>query len=233
MIRSELIKRSPIRLLEKTTHGGLQKGALGVIAGATGTGKTACLVHLATDKLFQEKHVIHVSFSEGTRHIIAWYEDIFKEVARRHNLDCATDVHDHIIKNRVIMNFKQSDLHMQKVEQSIKTLVEKGNFDADIVVVDGYNFSLANSDEFCEVKRFAAELNLAFWFSAHTPDSTDELNEIPEIIKPFEYDFEIIIRLDPHDEEMKLDLLKDHGEPVAQDTHLILDPHILLISKEN
>ena len=81
MVKAELIKRSPLRILEKSTHGGLGKGNLGVITARRGVGKTAFLVHLATDQLFQDKPVIHVSFSTSTNHIIDWYEDIFKEIA--------------------------------------------------------------------------------------------------------------------------------------------------------
>ena len=83
MIREELIRRSPFRILEKSIHGGVGKGNIGMIAARKGVGKTACLVHLATDQLFQNKYVIHVSFSPDTSHIISWYEDIFEEIAQR------------------------------------------------------------------------------------------------------------------------------------------------------
>ena len=54
---------SPLRAFEDSINGGLGKGKLGVIVSKHGVGKTACLVHLATDKLFKGEHVIHVSFS--------------------------------------------------------------------------------------------------------------------------------------------------------------------------
>ena len=82
MVKSELIKRSPLRLLEKSIHGGVGKGKIAAIASRKGVGKTACLVHIATDKLFQGKHVIHVSFSSKVDYIIGWYEDIFKEILK-------------------------------------------------------------------------------------------------------------------------------------------------------
>ena len=81
MVKSELIKRSPLRILEKSIHGGLGKGNIGIIASRKGIGKTACLVHIATDKLFQNKPVIHVSYSSRVDYIISWYEDIFKEIS--------------------------------------------------------------------------------------------------------------------------------------------------------
>ena len=58
MIKTELIKRSPLRILEKSIHGGLGPGNLGILASRKGIGKTACLVHIGIDKLFQDKPVM-------------------------------------------------------------------------------------------------------------------------------------------------------------------------------
>ena len=71
MIKAELNKRSPLRIFEKSIHGGVGKGNVGVLASRKGVGKTACLVHIATDKLFRDKHVIHVSFSSRVDHIVS------------------------------------------------------------------------------------------------------------------------------------------------------------------
>jgi KaiC/GvpD/RAD55 family RecA-like ATPase len=77
MIKKELVERSPVRILEKSTKGGVGQGNIGVIASRKGIGKTAVLVQIAMDKLLQGKHVIHVSFTAHTDYIIAWYENIF------------------------------------------------------------------------------------------------------------------------------------------------------------
>ena len=79
MIKHEIITRSPLRILEKSTHGGVGKGNIGVIASRRAPKKTACLVHIATDQLFQGKNLIHVSFSADTAHIVSWYEHIFEK----------------------------------------------------------------------------------------------------------------------------------------------------------
>ena len=100
MVRAELIKRSPLRILEKSMQGGLGKGNVGILASRKGVGKTACLVHIATDKLFQGKSVVHVSYSSRVDYIITWYEDIFKEISKKRQLENAVDVHDEIIRNR-------------------------------------------------------------------------------------------------------------------------------------
>ena len=64
MIKKELLKRSPIRVLEKSIHGGLGQGNLGVFIGRKGVGKTATLIHVALDKLLEEQHVVHLTFAD-------------------------------------------------------------------------------------------------------------------------------------------------------------------------
>ena len=105
MVKSELIKQSPLRILDDSTHGGVGIGNIGVLAARQGTGKTAALVHLAIDKLFQDKHVIHVTFSQRPDHILAYYEEIFTEISKLKHLEGAMAVHDDVIRNRTIMNF--------------------------------------------------------------------------------------------------------------------------------
>ena len=87
MLKEELIKKSPVRILERGIEGGLKAGNIGVIASRKGIGKTSVLVQLALDKLMQGKKIIHVSFTTHTSYVISWYENIFTEVAKRKNLE--------------------------------------------------------------------------------------------------------------------------------------------------
>jgi KaiC/GvpD/RAD55 family RecA-like ATPase len=77
MVKQELIQRSPVRIFEKSIHGGLGPGEVGIISSQSGIGKTSVLVQIALDKLLQTKKVIHVSFTQHTDYVLAWYEDIF------------------------------------------------------------------------------------------------------------------------------------------------------------
>ena len=233
MIKNELITRSPLRILEKSTHGGVGKGNIGIIAARKGVGKTACLVHIATDQLFQGKHVIHVSFAIDTSHIVAWYEDIFQEIARRYKLDSSMDIHDDIVKNRLIMNFKQDGMHPEQIQNSIKAMIFDGQFSADIIVVDGYDFNKISEDEFSSFKKFAEEQGIEIWFSAtmHRDGLTLE-NGTPEFLYRFSKDIAILIMLEPKENLVHLKLVKDHELSPADDLHLKLDPQILLIAEE-
>lgn len=231
MITEELVKRSPLRILERSTHGGVGKGNVGIVAGPKGVGKTACLVHIATDRLLQGKHVIHVSFSDDTSHIEAWYEDIFKELAERYQLDGAMEAHDSIIRNRVITKFEQDAVQWPRVENTIRSLMENADFSADTVVVDGYGFPASDVEAFAAFRRFAADAGLEVWLSASVAEPLAD-QAVPALLKPFLDECAVVIVLVDKDAYIHLELIKDHGNPV-EDVHLRLDPHILLIAEED
>jgi archaellum biogenesis ATPase FlaH len=233
MIRNELVKKSPLRILENSIHGGLAKGHIGVIAAPKGVGKTACLVHIATDQLLEGKHVIHVSFASDTQHIITWYEDIFDELAKRNNLESADDVHDEIIRNRVIMNFRQDSVSAVQMLKSVRSMIKDGNFNADVVIIDGYDFAKSTATEIAEFKQFAKGTGLAIWFSVATlKDTTVSRDKIPAFLNTFFVFFDVFIMLEPCDKYIHFKLVKDRDSFPESDLHLKLDPQILLIAEE-
>ena len=234
MVKTELVKRSPLRILEQSIHGGVGKGNVGVIASRKGTGKTACLVHIATDQLFQGKHVIHVSFSGRTDHIVSWYEDIFSEIARKRRLEDAMTVHDEVIKQRVIMNFNQEGVNAAQLLRSLRAMVTEGQFQADVVIVDGYDFERGKPETLEALRGFAEELGLEVWFSAsiHRDDPRTDENGVPALLSPYIDSVAVLITLQPADGHIKLSLIKDHDRYVTEDLHLMLDPKSLLIAEE-
>jgi len=234
MIKSELVKRSPLRILEKSIHGELGAGNIGVIASRKGVGKTACLVHIATDKLFQGKHVIHVSFAGRTDHIIGWYEDIFREISNRRNLDDAMDVHDELIKNRVVMNFSQEGIDADQLLKSIRAMIVDGQFAADLIIVDGYDFEKGQPESLKKIRVFAEDLGISVWFSASTHRDDPETNEdgVPLMLVPFIESIDVLISLTPTDHHIRLNLIKDHELYTKEDLHLTLDSKTLLIVEE-
>lgn len=235
MVRNELIQRSPLRILEKSIHGGVGAGHIGVIASRKGTGKTACLVHIATDQLFQEKHIIHVSFSGRTDHIISWYEDIFSEISRKRDLEDAMAVHDEIIKRRVVMNFNQEGISAEQFLKSLRAMIEDGNFAAKTIVIDGYDFEKGEAESLVAIRRFAEELGITIWFSAsiHRDDPRTNENGVPLLLCPYIDSIAVLITMQPTEHLIKLNLIKDHERYVDEDLHLMLDPKSLLIARES
>ncbi len=236
MVRSELVKRSPLRIFEKSIRGGLGKGELGVLASKKGVGKTACLVHIAIDKLLQNKHVIHVSFSAKVDHIISWYEDIFKEIAKKKNLESAVEVHDEIIRNRVIMNFNQLGIETEQILSSVTSMIRDGNFAADTIIFDGYDFKKIALEDLERIREFASKSGLEIWFSVSLGEAETEQiydrNGIPNLIKPFIDLIDVLITLRFVGKNVRFQAVKDRDESEPKDMHLMLDPKTLLIAEE-
>lgn len=234
MVKAELIKRSPLRILEKFIKSDLGKGNIVVLASRKGIGKTACLVHIATEKLFQEKHVIHVSYSSRVDYIINRYEDIFKEISKKINLESAVKVHDDIIKNRVIMNFKQEGTKTAQLLKSIEAMIKFGNFKADSLIIDGYDFTRSKKEDLKIFKEFARENSLEIWFSASLKGDEPLFNElgVPFVLHEFIEEIDVLITLKFKDNYVKFYLVKDNDFPVPNELHLKLDPKTLLIIKD-
>ena len=234
MLKIELIKNSPLRILEKSVHGGVGRGNIGVLAARQGVGKTACLVHIATDKLFQGKHVIHVSFAVSPAHIISWYEDIFEELARRLKLENAMDIHDEIVKNRVIMNFNQEGVPIEKVGASLRSMIRDGGFATDCLIIDGYDFEKGSPADLVVFRQLAADLGLEIWFSASLREKevSFDAQGFPAVLTSYLEHIAVFIYLKADEGAIRLELKKDHEHIPQTDLHLRLDPKILLITDE-
>ena len=83
------------------------------------------------------------------------------------------DVHDEIIKNRVIMNFKQEGTRTEQVLKSVEAMITFGKFAAETIIVDGYDFTRSGCDDLARFKEFAAKLGLEVWFSASLKETGD------------------------------------------------------------
>ncbi|MCK5155025.1 MAG: hypothetical protein KAQ69_01250 [Spirochaetales bacterium] len=234
MVREELIKRSPLRILEKSIHGGLGKGKLGVIASRQGIGKTACLVHMATDKLFRNEQVIHVSFSRNVGHVISWYEDIFTEISKKQDLENAMNVHDEVIKHRVIMNFSQENVSVGQILNSLKAMIKDGGFKADAVFFDGYKMTVSEEADLDQIKAFAAEMNIEVWFSVSPVKQDVEVDQygVPETMSKFVNKLDVLIGLKYQDDHVMMTVVRDHGSTEPVKIALKLDPKTMLISEE-
>lgn len=236
MVKNELIKKSPLRKLDKSMNGGLGAGNIGVVASRRGIGKTACLVHIATDKLMAGKHVIHVSYAKRTDHILNWYEDIFKEISQKRDLENAMDIHDDIIHNRVIMNFSQKGTSIQQVLASITAMIDNAQVDTEVVIVDGFDFTQASDADISAFKKFAGEKKLEIWFSDdyHRDDIDGPVlngEGMPTNLVPFLEQIDVIVTLKAEDDYMHLYLVKDHGKVNTEDLPLKLDPKSMLIAE--
>jgi Rad3-related DNA helicase len=231
MVKEELVQRSPVRIFMNSIHGGLRPGELGLIASPSGIGKTSVLVQIALYKLLQEKKIIHISFTRHTDHILAWYEDIFDEFIRKKNLENEQDVKDDIVKNRVLMKFTQEGITNEQILRSLRALIKEGGFNAEAIIVDGFDFSTAKESHVSAIKSFAAEIEASVWYSCNVKGETpfyDQRN-IPLVVKDFVGLFEVIIVLEPKQDHIALTVSRDRDDYNPEHMALKLDPKTLLI----
>jgi hypothetical protein len=143
------------------------------------------------------------------------------------------ETHNEIIRNRVIMNFNQEGLVPGQVVRSLRSMIKDGNFAADLVIVDGYNLSRGNIENFKALKEFAAEMGLCIWFSASTKEGAPLLlGGVPEDLKPFMDYVDVLITLSDKKDFIALQLVKDYENYTQENLHLRLDPRTLLIAEE-
>jgi len=222
---NELIQRSPIRIFEKSLHGGLKPGEIGIIASPNGVGKTSVLVQLAMDKLLQGKKVIHVSFTQNNQYVPLWYEDIFTEFTRKKNLENAAEIKNDLVKNRVLMNFNQDGVTKDQILKSLRAMIVEGGFKADSIIIDGFDFSrqckasknrsdslndqvIAENENniqscFSRVKDFAVEIGLSIWYSCSVEDDgclQYDKENIPVVLGKLIDNIDVVIILQPKSE---------------------------------
>jgi hypothetical protein len=233
MEKQELIQRSPVRVFEKSIHGGLKAGEIGVIASQNGIGKTSVLVQIALDKLLQTQKVIHVSFTQHTDYVLAWYEDIFDEFTKKKNLENARDVKADVVKNRVLMNFSQDGISGDQILRSLRAMIVDGGFKAQALIIDGFDFSRMDRERLTSVKQFANELGLEVWYSCTIPAGEAQYTKqnVPVLIKDYADLIESVIVLEPKPDHISLTVSKDRDTYNPASMALKLDPKTLLIQE--
>ena len=231
MLVSELIQRSPVRVFMNSIHGGLKPGELGLIASPSGIGKTSVLVQIALDKLIQGKKIIHVSFTKHTDYVLSWYENIFDEFIKKKNLESEQDVKSDIVKNRVLMKFTQGGVSSEQILRSLRAMIKDGGFNAEAIIIDGYDFSMPQEGHIAAVKAFAEEMGLSVWYSCTvrgTEPFYDKRN-IPIILKDNADLFAVIIILDPKPDHIAFTVSQDRETYNPENLALKLDPKTMLI----
>ena len=235
MILSELIQRSPIRIFERSIHGGLKAGEIGIIASAKGIGKTSVLVQLALDKLLQGKKVIHVSFTQHSHYVLAWYEDIFNEFINRKNLENIDEVKNDLVKNRVLMNFSQDGISIDQMLKSLRAMIVEGGFAAEALIIDGFDFSRATHEAIATIREFTRELGISVWYSCSAGDKGRQngKNNIPPEIAGFADLIDVIVILEPKSDHIVFSVSKDRDNLDTKVLAMKLDPKTLLIFDGN
>ena len=226
----DFISVSPLRILEKSCQEGLGRGNLGVVIARAGVGKTACLIHIAFDKIFHHEKLVHISLDEGPEKVTSYYRVIYSDLLK--NLHIQDDPESRLLinRNKMILAYLRQSFEVERLRASLKNLAENLEFRPDTLIVDGLDFERSERSLIEGMKDTAREFDTEIWYSALSHRHITEVNErgIPHPCQQFDDLFSIIIQLQPGPSGVFLKLLKDHGNPVVPDNGVRLDPNTFL-----
>jgi len=231
MENNELIVNNPLRALglEEKAGGGIQS-MMGLVMARAGLGKTAILVQFALDCMLLGNKVLHVSIGEGVDKTRAWYDDILTLLTDGEKIGSIPE----IMKNRMIMTFKESSFSKALLEERLDDLVKQNIYKPECLIIDGYDFASNDKESLEELRDFMNERGLRMiWFSAvsHREDSRVSLDGVPAPCHEVDSLFETVLLIKPAGDAMKLEIVKCDSCKLDPGTILMLDPSTMLIRK--
>lgn len=238
MYRKEVNAQSPLRILDKSIHGGLGPGNLGVIMARAGVGKTACLVQIGLDDLMRECSVLHVALEQTVEHVQSWYDALFDDLAARTELQNAESVRALLGQNRIIQSFTDHHIWPARLEKAVEMFETRLDFKPATILVDGYNWSAHSVAENAAMigafKTQATMLGADLWISAqsHRERVTERSGSLAPPWDQYAELIDVALFLEPKNHHVSLRLLKDHDHAEPSPTHLVLHPDTLRIVPE-
>jgi hypothetical protein len=233
MHAKQLNERSPVRVLERSIHGGLGLGNLGVVVARHGVGKTAFLVGVALDDLMHARDVLHVSLDHSVDKVRTYYDEIFAELCRSEALDDVWAVRVEVERHRRIYSYLGGTFSVAKLAQTVRFLGEHGEFAPRAIMIDGIDFAAITLDDLAGLREIARSVEAEMWLSATTTREAQR-NErgVPEPIAHLEAGIDVILTMGHDGRAVHVGLHKDHGNPQVSDLRLALDPVTLLLVRE-
>jgi hypothetical protein len=230
MYRKEVNECSPLRIFERSIHGGLGRGNLGVIISRAGVGKTAFLVDIALDDLMRRRKVLHVSINDSVDRVRSFYDEMFIELAKATRLENVDEVRLSMERNRHIHSYKDVSFSVDRLVTVVRFLKEHADFPVDALMIDNFPFGSCTEEEMDAVRKLAGEMDCEVWFTAlcHREDTTDAQG-YPDPVGDLDSYVSVKIYLEPSDKSTRLRLLKDHDNDSPGEVMLDLDPTTLLV----
>ena len=226
----DFISVSPLKILEQSSLKGLGPGNLGVLIARAGVGKTACLIHVALDRIFRGEKLIHVSLEEGPEKVTAYYNVIYFDLLKALNLSDSDEYRMRIDRNRMILAYLNQSFDLDRLESNLKNLAERLNFRPNTLIIDGLDFEKAGRAMLEGLIKMGRAFGTEIWLSALSHRHITETNDrgIPQPCAAVDDLLSIIIQLVPEPSGIFLRLLKDHDKSGDPDISVKLDPNTFL-----
>lgn len=228
---NDLIVNNPLRALGlEGKADGTVPAMMGLVMARAGLGKTAILVQFALDCMLLGNKVLHVAIGEGVDKTRAWYDDILSLLTDGEKIESIPEV----MKNRMIMTFKESSFSKALLEERLDDLVQQNIYKPECLIIDGYDFESNDKASLEGLRDFMNERGLKMiWFSAvsHRNDKRVSLDGVPAPCHEVDSLFETVLLINPEGDAMKLDIVKCDSCSVDPGSTLMLDPSTMLIKQ--
>ena len=234
MTKEDLIRNNPLRALglgEKLESG---NQGLGLVMARAGLGKTAILVQIALDFMLRGDKVLHLSIGESVDKARSWYDDIFALTTAEMNDGERQEIEPEVMRNRMIMTFKESSFSLAILEERLDDLVKQDVYKPDCLIVDGFDFATGDVETLQGFAELMSKKGLdAIWFSAvsHRGDKRVSESGIPAPCHEMDEMFSSVLFINPEAEAIKLDIIKCTACEIDASAKLAFDPSTMLISK--
>jgi archaellum biogenesis ATPase FlaH len=251
MYRKEVNERSPMRVFEKSMHGGLGRGNVGLVAARPGVGKTALLVQIALDDLLRDRKVLHITHEHAVDHVRSYYDEIFHDLSVASRLEQEDAVRLDVERNRLIFShlghskneppsIRGGHTPVSKILETVTFAREVAHFEPDVVVIDGFDFDHATPESVKALRELAKQCNAELWFSAQTQGREVDVRmpggrvaKVPAPLDRYVDLVNVMVMLQAERDVVRLRLLKDHDNPDVSDLHLRLDSHTMRVIDED
>ena len=231
MYAKQVNERSPLRVFERSIHGGLGLGNLGVVVSRPGMGKTSFLVGIALDDLMRGKKVLHIALEQSVDHVREYYEEIFADLARTTHLQDAASVRLEVERSRLVHTYVGHSFSMVKFRESLSTLRDHLHFEPSLIVIDGFDFGSDHYDDVSQIRDIARRIGSELWMAARTYKNAPQPQgtSLPWPLARYADLANVVVSLDPIGDRVRLRLVKDHDNADLSDLYLDLDPQTMLL----
>jgi hypothetical protein len=232
MYRKEVHERSPLRVFERSIHGGLGRGNLGLVLSRAGGGKTAFLIAIAVDDLLRDRKVLHVNTRDAAERVREFYDQVFYDLAESSGMSDRAETYRRIERNRRIHSFLGGTFSLAKLQTALGYMSEHADFTPAAIILDGFpDWGRATEEDLEAVKALAVRYECEVWLSGnvHRDGEEKDARGVPLQIARFDRHLSVIVRLDAEAGHVRLRLVKDHESPEVAALQLELDPSTFLV----
>ncbi|MFO7760071.1 MAG: hypothetical protein ACQES8_03800 [Thermodesulfobacteriota bacterium] len=234
MLKEDFINKNPLRIISPLGRGDSSPKRMGLVMARAGMGKTAVLVQIALDSMFQGNNILHVSIGQKLDKATVWYDDMFRDIARIRDLENFKQIQEEIMPRRMILTFNVDSFTVAKLKERLEDLVEQNIFCPACVLIDGCDDSPSDA-ELLELRALMDNYGFDTWFSArnHRGDQRASETGVPAPYHNAEKFFDTVILLQPvkDGDRIAFNIIKDQKEVSKTDKNLHLDPSSLLITE--